>query len=126
MVASGSLMTISSSARAAVSGVRSSCEALATNRRCASNALSSRPSSPSIVSASRLSSSRGPSIASRWLRFAAEISWVAAVIVRRGRSTRPATTHPSAVLITAMIARAIADSITSWCRSAILLVGTHD
>ena len=34
----GSVRTISSSARAAVSGVRSSCEAFATNRRCASKA----------------------------------------------------------------------------------------
>ena len=34
--AAGSVTTISSNAREAVSGVRSSCEAFATNRRCAS------------------------------------------------------------------------------------------
>ena len=50
----------SSDARIPAIGVRSSCEALATNRRCASNAASSRSSSPSIVSASSLSSSSGP------------------------------------------------------------------
>jgi ABC-2 type transport system permease protein len=50
-----------------VSGVRSSCEALATNLRCAAKAPSSRSSRASIVSARSLSSSRGPGMARRWL-----------------------------------------------------------
>ena len=64
----GSLSATSTSARSSVIGVRSSCEALATNRRCDSNAASSRPSSPSNVSPSSLSSSSGPSSASRSCR----------------------------------------------------------
>ena len=117
-VAVGSESTISSNARTAVSGVRSSCEALATKRRWASNAPSSRPSRPSIVSASSRSSSRGPRMDRRRLRFSSEISWVAVVIVRSGRRTRPATTHPRAVEMIAINASASADSMISWCRSA--------
>ena len=87
--------------RAAVSGVRSSCDALATNRRWASNAASRRSSSPSIVSASSRSSSRGPHRApAAGCRLASEIWWVVAVIVRSGRSTRPATSQPSRAEIT--------------------------
>ncbi len=81
--------------RIIASGVRSSWEAFATNRRCASNAASKRPSSRSIVSASSRSSSRGPGIARRSCRFVSEIRSAVAVIVRSGASTRPATTHPS-------------------------------
>ncbi len=123
-VALGSESTISSRARTAVSGVRSSWDALATKRRWASNAPSSRPSRPSIVSASSRSSSGGPPIDSRRLRFASEISWVVVVIVRSGCRTRPATTHPSAVEMSAISARAMADSMMSWCRSATRWVNT--
>jgi hypothetical protein len=54
---------------------------------------------------------------SRWLRLVSEICWAAAVIVRRGRSTRPATTQPSRPEKIAMIPSAIPDSISSWCSS---------
>ena len=60
IAASGSASATSTSVRSTVIGVRSSCEALATNRRWDSNARSSRPSSPSNVSASSFSSSSGP------------------------------------------------------------------
>ena len=57
---SGLAIATSSRVRIIANGVRSSCEALATNPRCASNAASKRASSSSIVSASSRSSSRGP------------------------------------------------------------------
>jgi hypothetical protein len=59
--APGSPRVTSTSVRITDSGVRSSCEALATNRRWLSNAASSRASIASNVSASSLSSSAGPS-----------------------------------------------------------------
>ena len=71
------------------------------------------------MSASCLSSSGGPRIASRSWRLTSDICWVAVVIVRSGASTRPATTQPSAPEMIAMIASAMLDSITSWCRSEI-------
>ena len=87
--ACGSVSATSSSARPSVSGVRSSCEALATNRRWASNAACSRASRPSIVSASSFSSSSGPVSASRSWRFRSEI-W------RVGRGHRPQRAqHPA-------------------------------
>ena len=88
-----------------MSGVRSSCEALATNWRCASNEASRRPSSSSKVSPSSRSSSLGPSSARRSCRLEAESSRAAVVITCSGRSTRPASNHPSAIDATAMSAR---------------------
>ena len=60
-VASGRRIATSTSARLIVSGVRSSCEALATKRRWPSKERSSRSSIVSKVSASSLTSSFGPS-----------------------------------------------------------------
>ena len=57
----GLAMATSIRVRIEVSGVRSSCEALATNRRWLAKARSSRSSMSSKVSASSLSSSSGPS-----------------------------------------------------------------
>ena len=71
-----------------------------------------------MVSASWRSSSGGPDMARRRLRFASEISCVVVVMVRSGRRTRPATTQPRAVERIAISASAIADSMMSWCRSA--------
>ena len=50
-----------------------------------------------MVSLRSLSSSGGPSDASRWWRLSSEICRVVAVIVRNGRRTRPATNQPSAM-----------------------------
>jgi hypothetical protein len=83
--------------RITVSGVRSSCEALATNRRWLANAASSRPSMASNVSASSFSSSSGPASAIRSPRFSSEARRAAAVMACTGRSTRPATIQPSQV-----------------------------
>ena len=80
--------------RMTVSGVRSSCEALATNRRCAANARSSRSSMSSNVSASSLSSSRAPVRASRSPRCWSEARRAVSVMARTGRSTRPETNQP--------------------------------
>ena len=81
--------------RITVSGVRSSCEAFATNRRCAANARSSRSSMSSKVSASSLSSSWAPVSASRSPRCWSEARRAVSVIARTGRSTRPETYQPS-------------------------------
>jgi hypothetical protein len=80
--------------RITVSGVRSSCEAFATNRRCAANAWSSRSSMSSKVSASSLSSSWAPVSASRSPRCWSEARRAVSVIARTGRSTRPETYQP--------------------------------
>ena len=113
VVAAGSARVTWSRVRSRVSGVRSSCEALAANRRCASKEASSRANRPSRVSASSLSSSSGPCRASRSCRLLAEIRRAAAVIVRNGRSTCPAMTQPIAAAATAMTARAMAAAISS-------------
>ena len=81
--------------RITVSGVRSSCEALATNRRWLAKAASSRPSMASNVSASSFSSSSGPASAIRSPRFSSEARRAAAVMACTGRSARPATIQPS-------------------------------
>ena len=99
------------------SGVRSSCEALAMNWRWARNDASSRASSPSKVSPSSLSSSSGPRRARRSLRLVTEICRAAAVMVRTGRSVRPATSQPSATESTAIRASAISDRVRSSCRT---------
>jgi len=82
--------------RMTVSGVRSSCEAFATNRRWAANAWSSRSSISSKVSASSLSSSLAPVSASRSPRCWSDARRAVSVITRTGRSTRPETNQPSA------------------------------
>ena len=46
----------------------------------------------------------------------------AVVIVRSGRSTRPATSQPSPIDATVMIASAIPDSVSSWFSSSAALL----
>ena len=70
----GLAIATSSDARIPASGVRSSCEALATKRRSEANERSSRSRSSSKVSASSVSSSSGPERFSRSCRVLAEIS----------------------------------------------------
>ncbi len=94
-VACGSASVTSSSVRITVSGVRSSCDAFATNRRWLANAPDRRSSIPSNVSASSLSSSRGPSSAMRSSRLSCETRFAVAVIRCSGRSTRPAIAQPN-------------------------------
>ena len=72
LVARGSASVTSTSVRMIESGVRSSCEALATNSRCAANAVSRRASMASKVSASSCSSSLGPCMAMRSWRVLAD------------------------------------------------------
>ena len=71
-----------------------------------------------MVSPSRLSSSSGPATASRSCRFCSLMRWVAAVMVRSGRSTRPAASQPKAMDSTAVISSAIPELASSWCMSA--------
>ncbi len=97
------------------SGVRSSWEALATNRRCAVNDSSSRPSSSSMVSARSLTSSAGPVTARRRSRLSAEMRRVTAVMSRSGRRTRLASTRPSSTETTAITTSASSEP-TSSCR----------
>ncbi len=82
------------------SGVRSSCDASATKRRCDANATSSRSSIESNVSASRFSSSSGPSSSIRRESSRAWISRATLVMRAIGASTRPATTQPTPRLAT--------------------------
>ena len=82
------------------SGVRSSCEASATKRRCDAKARSSRPSIESNVSARRFSSSSGPSSSIRRESSRAWISRATLVMCAIGASTRPAITQPTARLAT--------------------------
>ena len=81
--------------RISVSGVRSSWDALATNRRWLANAASSRASIASKVSASSFSSSGGPARASRWPRFSWQAACAAVVTAVSGRRTRRLTAQPS-------------------------------
>ena len=76
------------------SGVRSSCDASATKRRCDAKATSSRASIESNVSASRLSSSSGPSSSIRRDSSAAWISRATCVMCAIGASTLPGD-HPA-------------------------------
>ncbi len=71
-----------------------------------------------MVSARSFSSSRGPEMARRSCRLCSEICRVLAVIDRSGRRTRPATSQPSAIETTVMIASAIPDWTSSWWRSS--------
>jgi len=104
--------------RSAVKGVRSSWEALATKCRWASKAASSRAKRPSRVSPSSLSSSCGPSRARRSCRLVEEILRAVRVMVRMGRSIRPATSQPARRASAATMARAIPELTRSWCASA--------
>jgi hypothetical protein len=90
--------------RTIASGVRSSCDASATNRRWLSNEASSRPIISSKVSASSFSSSRGPSSAIRSCSRSPVIRRVVAVSVRRGRSMRPAMNQEAPSPATAVTA----------------------
>ncbi len=106
------------------SGVRSSCEALAMNRCCPSNAACSRPSISSNVSASSRSSSRGPVAATRADRSCQDAARAAKVIRCTGRSARPAKIHPSAAARTMTTASVISEyrsrcaSVRSRCPCA--------
>jgi hypothetical protein len=80
--------------RITVSGVHSSCEALATNRRWVANAASSRSSMSSKVSASSFSSSVAPVSPSRSPRCCSDARRAVSVITRTGRSTRPDVNQP--------------------------------
>ena len=93
--AAGLAVVTSIRVRISVSGVRSSWEAFAMNRRWLANAASSRASIASKVSASSLSSSGGPASASRWSRFSWEAACAAVVTAASGRSTRRLTAQPS-------------------------------
>ncbi len=104
----------SSDARIVASGVRSSCEALATNRRWAVNDASSRSSSPSMVSARYFTSSSGPVTASRSPRSSAEMRRVRSVIRRSGRSTRLASIRPASRETTAMAIKASSEPISMF------------
>ena len=55
-----------------------------------------------------------PRPCARWWRSLAEMSRAALAIVRSGRKARPATSQPSQIEITAMIASATPESIRSW------------
>ena len=65
------------------------------------------------MSPSSFSSSSGPVSASRSWRFSSEIWRVAAVIVRSGRSARPAISQPSRTAPRAMIPSASIDTVSS-------------
>ena len=93
------------------SGVRSSCEASATKRRCDAKATSSRASIESNVSASRFSSSSGPSSSIRRDSSAAWISRATCVMCAIGASTLPAITQPTARLATKSAASAPSEKL---------------
>ena len=104
-VGDGLARVTSIAVRITVSGVRSSCEALATNRRWVANAASRRSSMPSNVSASSLSSSLPPVSASRSPRCCSDARRAVSVITRTGRSTRPDMNQPRPPDATVMTAR---------------------
>ena len=68
------------------------------------------PSSPSMVSPRSFSSSSGPWTARRSLQVLLGDLRAVAVIVRNGRSTRPAISHPSPIETIAIMPRAMADT----------------
>jgi hypothetical protein len=92
----------------AVSGVRSSWEALAMKFRCAWNDASSRPNRSSSVWPSSVNSSPRPRTPSRRCRLLAEMSRAVVMIERSGRTKRPAISQPAAREITAAITRTAA------------------
>ena len=83
----------SMSTRSVASGVRSSCEALATNRRWLAKARSSRPSMASKVSASCFSSSLGPGRLIRACKVRSDRLRAASVMRWTGARARPAIHH---------------------------------
>src|SRR6266851_4655292 len=85
-------------------------------RRARCVVVARRPSSWSKVSPSSLSSSSGPVIPIRWCRLRAEMRLAVAVIVRSGRSTRPAISQPRPTEASAMMPSATPDSMSSWSR----------
>jgi hypothetical protein len=107
--ASESASATSASVRIMVSGVRSSWLALATKRRCESNASAKRSSMPSTVSARRRTSSAGPSSSMRSSRRSPETRSAVAVIRRRGASARPASHQPATMARTIVPAKASAN-----------------
>ena len=113
MVASGSESATSATVRWRASGVRSSCEALATNWRWDSNARSSRASSSSKLAASSPSSSRRVETPRRSCRLSSVIARARRFITRSGTSARPATSQPSTIEISVMIPSAIQDLVSS-------------
>ncbi len=113
-VASGSASATWSRVRSAVSGVRSSCEALATKCRCDANDVWSRSNRSSSVAASSLNSSSRPLRLRRRCRLLAEMSRAVAVMVRRGRRNRPAISQPSTSETTTMTASPTAEAVSSW------------
>ena len=112
-VGDGLARVTSMAVRITVSGVRSSCEALATNRRWVPNATSRRSSMSSNVSASSLSSSLAPVSASRSPRCCSDARRAVSVITRTGRSTRPDMTQPSPPDATVMTARPASENTRS-------------
>ena len=107
----------SSIVRLVASGVRSSCEALATNWRWPSKAASRRSSMASKVSASSLSSSSGPCSEIRSSRRRSATRRAISVIPRTGRMALPAMPQPSATAALATTARAITDWISTVASS---------
>ena len=118
IVASGRAMVTSSSVAMMVSGVRNSCEALPTKRRCPSNASASRSSMSSNAAASRVSSSSGPSRLMRASRLL-DVSRRAVSVMRvSGRSTRPATIQPRTTDTSTVRPSTITDCLSSWCSAS--------
>ena len=111
--ASGSDSVTSTSVRTIASGVRSSCDALATNRRWLSKAPSRRLSIVSKVSASSRSSSRGPSSAMRSCSVRSDIPRAVAVMREIGRSARPASSQPAATEVSVTTASRPAKSTST-------------
>jgi hypothetical protein len=97
--APGRVTATSTRARFSASGVRISWDALATNRRCPSKDRSSRSSISSNVSASSLTSSRGPTMPIRSCSprpaEPAAIRRAVSVIRCTGDSARPASSQPN-------------------------------
>ncbi len=116
MVVPGLRSATCSRVRSRVSGVRSSWEALATKCRWEAKEVSRRASRSLRVPASSLNSSSGPARVSRSCRLVAEIRRAVAVMVRTGRSTRPATSQPRAKASAAMTVSAMPDWVSSVCR----------
>ena len=107
--ASGSSSVTSISVRMIASGVRSSCDALATNSRCASNAVCRRSSIASNWSARSLSSSGGPARSMRSSSRSSVMRRAVSAISCTGRSIRPATNQPSPTDATAITPSAMLD-----------------
>ncbi len=124
-LASRSASATSSSVRMMASGVRSSCDALATKWRWLANAVSSRSSIPSNVSASSLSSSAGPVKPIRSPRFSPETRRAVAMILRSGRSARPASHQPATTETPVIATSATTYSISSRCRAWRSQLGPH-